>query len=203
MQFWWFGQSFIKLATKETVFVIDPYAAKRGSMEASVAICINKDSDCGKIKGSPFIITQAGEYEVKDSFIWCFHLGKSKERDHIVYRLEAENLAIIHFGRLPFAPSEQELDQIEGADVVILPIGGGGVCDSKAAISIIHYLEPKAVIPLYYGNMEAKEGQDAIALFIKQMGVKDFERADKVNIKASDLSEEETKVMVLNPASSE
>jgi len=85
--------------------------------------------------------------------------------------------------------SDQDLELIEGADILILPVGGGDLTTAKEAVKIISQVEPRIVIPSCHQA-------DSIALFIKEFGVKP-EEMDKLKISKKDLPQEDIKLIIL------
>jgi len=51
--------------------------------------------------------------------------------------------------------SDQELEKLNGIDVLLLGVGGGEFTDTKTAIGVVNQIEPKVVIPMYSGNPPA------------------------------------------------
>ena len=202
MQIFWFGQSMIKIETKESTVVLDPYSnekVKMPSFESDIAVCSGKETECSKLRGNPFIISAQGEYEIKGIFVLSYEVSSGKDK-HLINRVEIDNVAIAHLSDLSFVPTKEELEQLGDIDVLIIPVGGHNVLDAKVATGLIHQIEPKIVIPVYFNIPALKENLDSLDAFLKQMGVKEPEHVDKLSIKWQDFSDEEEKmsVVVLN-----
>jgi len=108
-----------------------------------------------KIKGSPKVIKEPGEYEVKGikiKGIKTYHDEKGgKERgENIVYVFEIDNFRIAHMGDLGEILSDEKLKQIGKVDIILIPVGGYFTIDAKQATQIIKKIKPKIVIPMHY-----------------------------------------------------
>src|SRR5262249_27868995 len=88
------------------------------------------------------------------------------------------------------ADAKQELDDI---DILMLPIGGNGVLDHEQAYKLAVALEPKAIIPMHYGDLG---GKDALKAFLKEAG-EDVKPIDKLTVKRKDLEGREGEIIVL------
>ncbi len=146
----------------------------------------------------PFAITGPGEYEVRGVAVRGF-AGESeydgKKSINTIYSIALEGmnlcfLGAINNGDLPPA-AKQELDDI---DVLFLPIGGNGVLDHAAAYKLAVQLEPKAIVPMHYGELG---GKDALKAFLKEAGSEDVKPIDKLTIKKKDLDGKQGEIMVL------
>ncbi|MEN8907315.1 MAG: MBL fold metallo-hydrolase [Clostridiales bacterium] len=104
------------------------------------------------IKGSPKIIKTNGIFEEKNIKIkgiissHGFVLGKN-----IIYIYTIDNLKVCHLGDLGNSLDEKQLSEIGNVDILITPIGGGGmVLNYKKAIECVDKLKPKITIPMHY-----------------------------------------------------
>jgi len=114
MKIIWLGQFcfqfIVNLNKKEkAVIVIDPFSSEIGlklpRIKADILLvshCHSDHSNMKGISGDPFLITEPGEYEIKNIFIKgisAFHVNvKGKERSKItIYKIETENLKICTF----------------------------------------------------------------------------------------------------------
>jgi L-ascorbate metabolism protein UlaG (beta-lactamase superfamily) len=147
----------------------------------------------------PFVVSGPGEYEVRGiqvrGFMSQSEYGSEKHLNTI-YSVALEGMNLCFLGALntndlPQA-AKQELDDI---DILFLPIGGEGVLDHASAYKLAVGLEPKAIIPMHYGDMGAK---DALKSFLKEAGSEDSKPMDKLTIKKKDLEGKEAEILVLS-----
>ena len=86
--------------------------------------------------------------------------------------------------------SDQELERLNGIDVLLIGVGGGEFSETKTAIEVINQIEPAMVIPMYEKDLES---------FVKEEGVT-TQSQDQLKFTENDLPSEERKVIVLNPS---
>lgn len=217
----WLGHSCFKIQTQSgsagnATILIDPYAKDIGirlpKVTADFVLVTHDHSDHNNIadvSGSPYVATMPGEYEVRGVFahgIAAYHdSSEGKDRGLItMYRIEAEGMTLAHLGDLGQPKlSDEQFEQLNGVDILFIPVGGTFTIDAKAAVDIITQLEPRIVIPMHYKipGLDAKRFPiDGVDKFIKQMGLTSNGREDKLKIAKKDLPQEETKVVLLNPA---
>ncbi len=147
----------------------------------------------------PFAITGPGEYEVRGVAVRGF--GSSTEYGgfkgiNTIYSVALEGMNLCFLGALNTAElpqaAKQELDDI---DILFLPVGGDGVLDHAAANKLAVQLEPKAIIPMHYGDLGAKDG---LKSFLKEAGAEDVKPTDKLTVKKKDLEGKEGEIIVLS-----
>jgi L-ascorbate metabolism protein UlaG (beta-lactamase superfamily) len=152
----------------------------------------------------PFIITGPGEYEAKGIYVYGIPLvKKTKEKKApytTLYSFNIDDIFVGHMSELDRELTEHELDQLGRIDILLLPVGDRECLDPKTAIEVISQIEPRIVIPMQYKLPGLKLDQNPIDAFLKEYGVKDIEKVDKLKITKKELPAEETKIIALNPA---
>jgi len=135
------GHSCFKLSGKDSKgenvnVIIDPfgedYGLKVPGMEADIVTVSHPHKDhnnLAAVRGNPYVVDTAGEYEIKDVFIQgidSFHDDKEgKERGgNIIYRLSMEDVVITHLGDLGQILDHKQVERLEGTDVLMIPVGG-------------------------------------------------------------------------------
>ncbi len=214
---YWAGQSCFQISVSNSRdhsadIVIDPYDEKIGlklpNLSADIILVTHDHHDHNNIKGvkgDPFVIQGPGEYEVKGIFIKgisSFHDDKEgKERgQNTIYVIEAEDMKFCHLGDLGQKQlSDEQLEKIDGIDVLMIPVGGKYTIDSSEAQKIIAEIEPKIVIPMHYALPKIKLEIDDIAKFLKTMGKNSVTPQDKLIVKSSTLPKDGMEIVVLQP----
>ncbi len=87
--------------------------------------------------------------------------------------------------------SDEELEKLNGINVLLIGVGGGDFTETKTALDVINQLEPAVVIPMYASNLDS---------FLKAEGITP-ESLDQYKFTYADLSAEERKVIVLKEVS--
>ncbi|HEV8677428.1 MAG TPA: MBL fold metallo-hydrolase [Candidatus Paceibacterota bacterium] len=135
----------------------------------------------------PFVIQGPGEYEVKEVAVRGFGSESAYGGDkglNTIYSVTLEGMNLCFLGALNTsdipASAKQALDDI---DILFLPVGGEGVLDPAGAAKLAVSLQPKAVIPMHYGQIGAK---DALKSFLKEAG-EEVRPIEKLTVKKKDL----------------
>lgn len=208
----WKGQSCFQILAGQIKIVIDPFSEEAGlrlpKLEADVLLITHTHEDHNNIKavgGSPFLIQGPGEYEVKGVYVKgipSFHDDKEgKERgNNTIYMIEVEDLKICHLGDLGQKElTKEQMEEIGEIDVLMLPVGGIYTISAKEALNIMSQVEPKVTIPMHYALPKLKYKLEGVDKFLKILGIKSIAPEEKLTIKKKDMSEEEARVVVLNP----
>ena len=220
----WHGQACFQILAlpkknNQVKIVIDPFNETLGlrvpQLEADILLVSHNHSDHNNVKtvkGNPFLISQPGEYEIKEVFIQgilAFHdKSQGRERGEVtIYTLETEEMKICHLGDLGQRElTGAQLEKIGQVDILMIPIGGiphqnqgWGTISAKEALKIMTQIEPKITIPIHYQIPKLKLKLDSLDKFLKTIGLKSIEPLNKLVIKKKDLPEEEARIIVLNP----
>ena len=214
----WAGQSCFQISVSNSKdhsadIVIDPFDEATGlkvpNFSADILLVSHDHHDHNNIKGvkgEPFIISGPGEYEVKEIFIKgipSFHddkEGKEKGKNTI-YLIEAEGIKFCHLGDLgQKLLTDEQLEKIDGVDVLMIPVGGEYTISSTEAQKIISQIEPKMVIPMHYAIPKLNVKLDELAKFLKTMGEDSAAPQDKLTVKSSTLPKDGAmEIVVLQP----
>lgn len=190
MQILWEGFNYFKLQNSQQTVLLNPYSLDKNTsfskIKADLALFSDpKYLEVGKVKDEAFVIEAPGEYEVNEIFVYGHKIN-----GQVIYLLNFEDIKIAFLGEFGHQVlSDQDLELIEGADILILPVGGGDLTTAKEAVKIISQVEPRIVIPSCHQA-------DSIVLFIKEFGVKP-EEMDKLKISKKDLPQEDIKLIIL------
>jgi L-ascorbate metabolism protein UlaG (beta-lactamase superfamily) len=197
----WLGQTCLKLQTKQmdedVVVLFDPYKPEKGdfprSFSPSVVLYSHREDDSATVSQDPFIISTLGEFDIKGVLISAWPAANGT----IVFKVTAEGMSLVHLGNLTESPTADLVDKLGKIDILALPVGGEKkYLTPAAAAEVVNELEPRIVIPMGYASdsdPEVKPVED----FIKASGLKATVTDKKVILKAKDLPQEETQLMVL------
>ncbi|MFA6307457.1 MAG: MBL fold metallo-hydrolase [Patescibacteria group bacterium] len=193
----WHGFNYFKLKNNTHSLIVNPYGLDKVTKfpKTSADIILFSDPsqiDQAKFNKEAFVVDSAGEYEISDVFVY----GR-EVKGNIIYFVVFEGIKIAFLGEFAHEDlSNGDLELIEGADILILPVGGGDLTTAKEASKIIQQVEPRIVIPSCYNPGSGKLKVDNIDVFVKEFGVK-AEEEDKYKIKKKDLPQEDIKLIVL------
>lgn len=196
----WLGEAGIRIQSKDTVLLIDPPAAISGLKPTRlsahiVAVTQAEGRDIKSIGDDPFVIDTPGEFERHGMFV--YGLGLPSEAGKVHFRIEGEELSLGHLADLNHKIENGELSQLEGVDILFIPVGGKSVLNADQATELISQIEPRIIIPIQYQADGLKTAYTDIAPFLKAMGSKSIEPIEKYKISKKELPAEESQVVIL------
>lgn len=203
----YYGVESFKVQFGDTVIGINPVAKdskhKSGRFAADIALVSNKHQDFSGVENlsfgekNPFVIDGPGEYEIKGVTVRGFLSKAAYEGDYklnTVYLVSLEDMKLCHLGALSEGDLGTELkEQLEGIDILFVPVGGKGLLSPERAYKLCVELEPKIIIPMYYGE----EGEKALKVFLKEGSSEGVKPIDKLTLKRKDLEGKEGEIVVL------
>ncbi len=211
----WLGHSCFKLQDKigpdGVTVVTDPFDKEVGlklpNFEADIVTVSHDHHDhnnIGALRGNPFIIDCAGEYDKKNILVEgidSYHddVQGTKLGRNLIFRLEVDDISIVHLGDLGQALDSAQLEKLAGIDILLIPVGGKYTLDAKKAVEVIAQIEPRIVIPMHYRTPDSQKEQlelDDVEKFIKELGLTpSYEEKLKINKK--DLPQEDMELVIL------
>lgn len=214
MEITYLGHSSFKLRGKTVTVVTDPYDASMVGIKfpkhtaADIVTVSHDHSDhnaVDQIEGNPFVVQGAGEYEIKGVEIVglsVFHdAQKGAERGgNTMYRIKVDGVSIVHLGDLGHTLISDQVDSLDGVDVLIVPVGGVFTIDAVQAAEVVGEVGPLIVIPMHYNRPELQQKTFGkllpVTAFLKEMGKEGLQPAPKLTI-SKDKLPEELQVVVL------
>ena len=210
MEITWYGQACFRIRDGGRSVVTDPYSPEVGLKLPRLSTSVvtishdHADHNCVKgLRGSPYVISGPGEYEVGGIFFFgvpTFHDDRGgQERDkNTAYVIEFGDLTVCHLGDLGHVPSQEQIEQLAGADILLIPVGGRGTLAGGKAAEVVSILEPAIVIPMHYKVPGLVARIETAARFLREMGVEKSEPLETLKIAKSQLPEQ-TRVTLLAP----
>jgi L-ascorbate metabolism protein UlaG (beta-lactamase superfamily) len=110
-----------------------------------------------------------------------------------------DGLTIAHLGDIGHTLSDEQLESLEGVDILILPVGGDYTLDAKKAVEVVSQIEPRIVIPMHYKIKGLNLPLDEVDKFNKELGISPVIE-EKLKISRKDLPQEGMELFVLNPS---
>jgi L-ascorbate metabolism protein UlaG (beta-lactamase superfamily) len=202
------GHSCFKITGKNITILTDPYdpavvGTKLSKQDANVVTISHGHSDhnyLAAMKNDDYLVLDSpGEYEVKDSEFTGveashgFFDGVDKGKI-TMFSFDVDGVKVAHLGDLGTELSSEQLDCLDGVDVLLIPVGGLFMIDAKAAVKVITQVDPKIVIPMHYGKI-VKHEFAPVSDFLKEMAVTP-EPQEKLKITKKDLPTELTVVLL-------
>lgn len=182
------GHASFKIRGKQTTVVTDPYDPDMVGLkfpkhtQADIVTVSHQHEDhnaVSQLEGSPFIISAPGEYEIKGTSVVglsTFHdeSGGKERGTNTIYRIEIDGVSIVHLGDLGHVLSASQVDDLDGVDILCIPVGGFYTIDKKAASQVISEIDPKIVIPMHYARAQLNQKKfsklSPVSDFLKEVG---------------------------------
>lgn len=213
MQIFWHGLSCVRIEAshgdRDATLVTDPYGSDSGlrfprTLAPDVVALSHQDGDKYPLDGftnQPFVINLPGEYEVQGMFAYAIPFADAGEKGKrgIMYRFEVEGISIGFLGSLHRVLTEEEVAALGTIDILLIPVGGGGLATAKQAVETISLVEPRMVIPLAHHVEGLKEKLGTADAFCKELVCK-RQDMNKLKISKKDLPADEVVVTVLERA---
>jgi L-ascorbate metabolism protein UlaG (beta-lactamase superfamily) len=209
MEIVWLGHSCFRIRGKEATIVTDPFDKTLGyplrKPNASIVTVSHnhpQHSFVDGVAGTPRVVSRPGEYDIANVFIYGIATFHDNEKGAIrgkntVFFMEIDEVKVCHLGDLGHVPTTEQIEQMSGVDILMVPVGGVSTINAAAAAETIGLLEPKLVIPMHYKTEVVKMELEPLEHFIKIMGLKEVVSQPKLNVTKSSLPPE-TKVLVLD-----
>lgn len=152
----WLGHSCFRVTCGDSIVVLDPY--EPGSVPgcgdicetADQVLCSHEHHDHNYRAGVR--LTGRGEGAIQVTALPWYHddcQGK-KRGPSTIYLLEGGGVRVAHFGDVGCMPSEEIVEQLQGVDAALLPVGGFYTVGPKEAKEIVDALQARVVIPMHY-----------------------------------------------------
>jgi L-ascorbate metabolism protein UlaG (beta-lactamase superfamily) len=213
----YYGHSCFKITTKpagratdDVVIFTDPFDRSIGLRppqgHADIVFVSHSHSDhnnASALKDDPIIIDVPGEYSAKGVNtigIDTFHDKKegAEKGRNTVFVFESEELRVCHLGDLGSELTSSQLEEIDGVDILFIPVGGKLTIDGKEAAELVRKIEPKIVIPMHYkvkgSNIDIADEKK----FCAEMGNCPIQKTSKLTIKKKDLEGKNMEVVMMN-----
>lgn len=215
MQIYWHGYSAVRIEAKtgdkEVTILTDPFQNEASlrmprTVEADILLLSHQDRkqfSLDNVQGKPFTISDPGEYEIKDALVQGIQdraLDVGVKERAIIYRITVEGLSVAFLGQLKRKLTDYEVEELGSIDILLLPVGGGEVMDSKLASETISTIEPRIVVPLHYDLPGIKTKLANVDTFCKALGVCKRQDANRLKVTKKELPVDDMIVTVLERA---
>lgn len=194
MEIVWLGHSCFRIRGREAVVVTDPCPPSTGySIGKPTADIITISHDhpdhtyVKAVAGKPTVIDGPGEYEIHGAFLTAiptYHDGEKGEElgKNLVFLIEMEGIKVCHLGDLGHAPTADQAEDMTGADVLMIPVGGDSTIDGGKAAEIVSLLDARIVIPMHYKTNVSKGKLDPPDRFLKELQATNVQAQQKLSL---------------------
>jgi L-ascorbate metabolism protein UlaG (beta-lactamase superfamily) len=209
MEIVWLGHSCFRIRAREATVITDPcppssgYTIGKPTADVVTISHAHEDHTYTKaVAGKPTVLTDPGEYEIHGAFITGVPTYHDEEKGaargaNLAFVIEMEEIKVCHLGDLGHAPSADQAEELSGADVLLIPVGGDSTIDGAKAAEIVALLEARLVIPMHYKTDVSKGALEPPDRFLKEMQVTTIEPQPKLQLSKSTIPQD-TQVMLLD-----
>lgn len=209
MDIFWLGHSSFRIKGKEATIITDPFDKTLGypmkKLTASIVTVSHDHPQHSHLEGvgnGPRIVSRPGEYEIASVFIngvATFHDSSEGEQrgKNTAFFLDIEDVKICHLGDLGHVPTPAQTEQMSGADILMVPVGGVSTLGAAEAAETISLLSPRLVIPMHFKTEAVNIELEPLDRFLKEMGVHEAIPQPKLSVSKSHLPSD-MKVLVLD-----
>lgn len=194
MEITWLGHSCFRLKGKEATLVTDPFSVSSGyslgKLTAQIVTVSHphpQHSFVAGVGGSPRVVKGPGEYEIAGVLITgikTFHdvSGGTQRGSNTVYMIDLEEVRVCHLGDIGHVPTPEQVGELGGVDVLLVPVGGVSTIDATLAGETIRLLEPRVTIPMHFKTAVTTLELEPLDRFLKEMGLKEAQLQPKFNV---------------------
>jgi L-ascorbate metabolism protein UlaG (beta-lactamase superfamily) len=199
MEITWLGHSCFKLKGKQSTVITDPFSPAigytLGKVTADIVTVSHPHPGHSYVQGvadEPRILKSPGEYEsggVLSVGVHTFHDNEkgAQRGKNTVFVIDVDDVMICHLGDLGHVLTAEQVAEINGVDVLLIPVGDVSTIDAVQAAQIVRQLEPKIIIPMHYKTEAEKKDLETAERFLKEMGVKEAVPQPKLSVNKSSL----------------
>lgn len=213
MEIYYLGHSSFRIKGKTATLITDPFSEKMTGLkfpkaEADIVTISHNHEDHNQsdlVEGSPYVISKPGEYEVKNVSVFgieAYHDAKEGQEKgkNTIFVIEMDKIRICHLGDLGHKLDEKELEEVDGVDILMIPVGGSVTVNPSEAMQVVTQIEPKIVLPMHYNeeglNQQVFGDLSSLDAFLKEAGDK-IENLPKLTVSFDSLPEEKQQIVVL------
>ena len=188
MKIEWIGHACFRLTAQDgTVVITDPYDESVGidmlPLKADLITMSHEHHDHNEtcmIMGNPVIargpqLASVGSVTARAVNSWHDDAEGALRGFNTVRIFSMDGLKIVHMGDQGCMPSEDVLEAIAGADVMMIPVGGTYTVDAQGAKAIIERTKPKCVIPMHVKTKRCPYPIAKVDAFLALMGAQQAE----------------------------
>ena len=172
------------------------------------------------VEGDPKVLSGPGEYEIGNFYISGMGTARypkppSKEVDtetddegsepeatnwnrqiNTVYTFRSEGLRICHLGAIGQTLSARQTEELNQADVLIIPVGGNSTIDIGKAAQLVSTIGPRIVVPVHYRINGMDEDEEPVERFLGEVGAVDVTPQTRLNVSVTNLPKDMTVVVL-------
>ncbi|MCC8104466.1 MAG: MBL fold metallo-hydrolase [Clostridiales bacterium] len=168
MRITWIGHSCFKIEKDGYSIITDPYGdgsvpGYTGILEtADMVLCSHEHADHNYRDGVELVERTGIPFTVSTIDTYHDEAHGTKRGTNQIFIIDDGETRIAHFGDLGCELTPAQMEQLQGLDVAMIPVGGFFTIDAKQAAELVHKLNPRIVLPMHYRSAADGFGYDVI-----------------------------------------
>ena len=209
----WYGHAGFRLRGREAAVVMDPCSPETGfrlNRPGADIVTVSRRNDGAhnwvegvalESAGPQQALDAPGEFEIKRVLATGVRTPGPGGSRNVSFVITIDEVIVAHLGDLQEMPPRRALEELQRADVLLLPCGGGTHLSPQAAAGVANEIGSALVIPMIYQPEAADEvttGLEPLSTFLREMGVAvDAPTDNHVNVTRSSIPSAPTIVPLL------
>lgn len=172
------------------------------------------------VENDPRVLSGPGEYEIGNFYISGMgtprhakppsrNTGSEPDEDgnepeqkewdrqiNTVYTLRSEGLTVCHLGAIGQTLSAKQTEELNQADVLIIPVGGHSTIDVDKAAQLVSSIGPRIVVPVHYRVDGIDDDLEPVERFLGEVGATGIAPQPRLNVTSTNLPREMTVVVL-------
>lgn len=153
----WLGHSCFRVEKDGYVIVFDPYEDRNvpgltmQTLEADEVFVSHEHGDHNAREKVILRSTgNANPFKVARMEGYHDECNGEKRGSNTITILESEELSLAHLGDIGCFPEDEQMRQLSGLDVILVPVGGFYTMEPEKIRMLLEKLEPKVIVPMHY-----------------------------------------------------
>lgn len=155
MKIIWHGHSCFEIVTEIGSVVLDPYGDHKVpgygklKLKADMVLCSHEHGDHNAVDVVELTGKKCGIQVMRIDSFHDEDKGAKRGRNTI-HILSSDGLRVAHLGDLGCQLDTDQINELKGVDVLMIPIGGYYTINTAQALTIISQINPRITIPMHY-----------------------------------------------------
>ncbi|MYE06080.1 MAG: hypothetical protein F4Y04_02475 [Chloroflexi bacterium] len=182
----WYGHAAFRLRGREAAVVMDPCSPETGfrlNRPSADIVTVSREHDSShnwvegvtlESSGLQRTLDAPGEYEIKRVLATGVRTPGADGTRNVSFVVTIDEVIVAHLGDLQEMPERAAMEELQRADVVLLPCGGGSHLSPQAAAGVAAVIAAPLVIPMLYqpeGAEDVHTGLEPLSVFLHEMGL--------------------------------
>ena len=152
----WIGHSCFKLDRGDYTVVFDPYedgyvpGCPLVRESADLVLCSHDHKDHGASHLVKRIEGRKNPFQIQVIHTWHDDQKGALRGRNQIHILDDGTFRMAHMGDLGCKLTVEEMKQLRGLDLMLIPVGGYYTIDAKQAKALVEQVKPRIVVPMHY-----------------------------------------------------